>query len=406
MTIWIIEPHDPLIVRDGKPFGPNPGALANSLPFPFPSTTTGGVRTRAGLDGNGLFIQSKTNIDAVKKIKVRGPLLVEYDAPGGALQWMVPAPHDALLLPGSPDASGAKDAAGAEPEIKRLVPLDQLGDAMTNLDPALQPVGMPNPGKQDKDKPLQNPPRFWYWEHFETWLLHPDHLTEITWGELGHNGPQSERRIHVSIDPEKLAGKDGALFGTSGLEFSSGKPGKLSSAKQLALAVSVDSEVGEQMPTGFAGFAGERRIVNWRKSSSDFPSPTCPDELVEDILKHKACRLILLTPAYFSNGYMPADSDITRQGVTPRLTGIAVKRPEVVSGWDLAIGKPKPSHRLAPAGTVLFLKFDGDHDANALRAWIDDTWMKCVGDSAACNDGFGLAVLGTWSDTFEATQEG
>ena len=405
MTIWIIEPHDPLIVRDGKPFGPNPGALANSLPFPFPSTTTGGVRTRAGLNDNGVFDREK--IEIVKQITVRGPLLVEYDASEGALQWMAPAPYDALLLPGSPDASGAKDAADAKPKIKQLVPLNLSPvDAMTNLDPALQPVGMPNPGKQDKDKPLQNPPRFWYWKHFETWLLHPERLAEMTLGELGHHGPQRERRIHVSIDPEKLTGKDGALFGTSGLEFSSGKPDKLSSAKQLALAVSVDSEVGEQMPKGLAGFAGERRIVSWRKSSSDFPSPTCPDELVEDILEHKACRLILLTPAYFSNGYTPADSDITRQGVTPRLTGIAVKRPEVVSGWDLAIGKPKPSRRLAPAGTVLYFKFDGGEDANAIRAWIDDTWMMCVGDSAACNDGFGLAVLGTWPGKLETMQEG
>lgn len=404
MTIWIIEPHDPLIVRDGKPFGPNPGALANSLPFPFPSTTTGGVRTRAGLDDNGVFDRGK--IEIVKQITVRGPLLVEYDISEGALQWMAPAPHDALLLPGSPDASGAKDAAGAKPKIKQLEPLNLPIDAMTNLDPALQPVGMPNPDKQDKDKPLQNPPRFWYWEHFETWLLHPDHLTEITLSKLGHHGPQRERRIHVSIDYEKLTGKDGALFGTSGLEFSSGKPGKLSSAKQLALAVSVDSEVGERMQEDLAGFAGERRIVSWRKSSSDFPTPTCPSELVEEIHKHKACRLILMTPAYFSNGYTPAGSDVTRKGVTPRLTGIAVKRPEVVSGWDLDIRKPKPSRRLAPAGTVLFLKFDESDDANAIRAWIDDTWMKCVGDSAACNDGFGLAVLGAWFNTPETTQEG
>lgn len=404
MTIWIIEPHDPLIVRDGKPFGPNPGALANSLPFPFPSTTTGGVRTRAGLDDNGVFIQSKTNIDAVKKIKVRGPLLVEYDALEGALQWMVPAPHDALLLPGIPDASGAKDAADAKPKIKQLVPLNLPIDVMTNLDPALQPVGMPNPDKQDKDKPLQNPPRFWYWKHFETWLLHPERLAEMTLGELGHHGPQRERRIHVSIDPEKLTNKDGALFGTSGLEFSSGKPDKLSSAKQLALAVSVDSEVGEQMPKGLAGFAGERRIVSWRQSNQALP--TCPDELVENILKHKACRLILITPGYFSNGYTPAGSDVTRKGVTPHLTGIAVKRPEVVSGWDLAIRKPKPSRRLAPAGTVLFLKFDENTDETAIRDWIDDIWMKCVGDSAACNDGFGLAVLGILSETPETKQEG
>ena len=62
MTTWIIEPHDPLIFRDGRPFGPNPGARAKTLSFPFPSTTTGGVRTRAGLDKDkGTFITTREN---------------------------------------------------------------------------------------------------------------------------------------------------------------------------------------------------------------------------------------------------------------------------------------------------------------------------------------------------------
>src|SRR5438874_9559555 len=74
MTVWIIEPRDPLIVRDGRPFGPDPSARAVSLAFPFPSTITGGIRTRDGLK-NGVFDRSQ--IERVKKIKARGPLLVQ-----------------------------------------------------------------------------------------------------------------------------------------------------------------------------------------------------------------------------------------------------------------------------------------------------------------------------------------
>src|SRR5260370_11690658 len=99
MTVWIIEPHDPLIVRDGKPFGPNSGARASSLAFPFPSTTTGGLRTRAGLNTDGVFDRKKTS--DVKKINVRGPLLVQLksDTQDNRIEdWLVPAPLDALLL--------------------------------------------------------------------------------------------------------------------------------------------------------------------------------------------------------------------------------------------------------------------------------------------------------------------
>src|SRR6266700_6893568 len=118
---WIIEPHDPLIVRDGRPFGPDPSARAISLSFPFPSTTTGGVRTREGLKADGRFDVSQ--IERVKQIKVRGPLLVQV-APGEDKieRWLVRAPADALLL-----ESEKKDHV----LCKRLVPLKLYAGAET-----------------------------------------------------------------------------------------------------------------------------------------------------------------------------------------------------------------------------------------------------------------------------------
>src|SRR5258708_5539574 len=96
MTFWIIEPRDPLIVRDGRPFGPNPGARATTLPFPFPSTLVGALRHKAGLDPNGQF--DKNQITTVLKQGMRGPLLVELDANDTINNWLLPAPADALLL--------------------------------------------------------------------------------------------------------------------------------------------------------------------------------------------------------------------------------------------------------------------------------------------------------------------
>src|SRR3989440_10121049 len=103
MEIWLIEPHDPLIVRDGKPFGPNSGARASTLPFPFPSTTTGGIRSRAGMNNDGIF--DTNQISRVKTIKVRGPLLVQLLEDGNSItvnEWLVPAPADALLFETKP----------------------------------------------------------------------------------------------------------------------------------------------------------------------------------------------------------------------------------------------------------------------------------------------------------------
>src|SRR5262245_27015821 len=102
MRTWIIEPRDPLIVRDGRPFGPIPGARAASLGFPFPSATAGGVRTRYGLSRGEDFEdpQKKPSLIAtVRQLAVYGPLLVELKHDSGDIaRWFAPAPADALLL--------------------------------------------------------------------------------------------------------------------------------------------------------------------------------------------------------------------------------------------------------------------------------------------------------------------
>ena len=42
----LIEPRDPVIFRDGKPFAL--GLSARSIGFPMPSTVIGAIRTRCG----------------------------------------------------------------------------------------------------------------------------------------------------------------------------------------------------------------------------------------------------------------------------------------------------------------------------------------------------------------------
>ena len=113
----------------------------------------------------------------------------------------------------------------------------------------------------------------------------------------------------------------------------------------------------------------------------------------------------MLTPAYFEEGYHPRWllEESKNTGVNLDLKAIAIQRPQIVSGWDLAKPGPKPSRRLAPAGTVLFLELKGS-DA-AVGDWISKTWMQCISDGQEDrNDGFGLAVLGTWSGQLEAIQ--
>src|SRR5579884_3579895 len=131
MTVWILEPRDPLLVRDGRPFGPDPGARATSLPFPFPSTIAGGIRARAGVDENGIFQYTRDNRDALERLKqlpVRGPLLVQLTDDGVSGQWLVPAPGDAQLFPST--VGKAKDNTAL---VQQIVPLQLPEGAQTDL---------------------------------------------------------------------------------------------------------------------------------------------------------------------------------------------------------------------------------------------------------------------------------
>ncbi|MGB9180718.1 MAG: type III-B CRISPR module-associated protein Cmr3 [Pyrinomonadaceae bacterium] len=390
MKTWIIEPRDSLIVRDGRPFGLGAGMRATSLDFPFPSTTTGGVRTRAGLDAQGIF---DTNlISTVKGIGVKGPLLVELDNNGEICDWLMPAPSDALLMRVEGDDKKA--------EIKRLAPINVAPDLMnlSKVNSDLLPVGRLPEQNEQKQKPLDDAPRYWRWEKFNQWLIGAkDFPVELK--SLGHSGPEKDSRVHASINDSLTTGETGEnnLFQTRGLEFRRIlSEEKLKDTKRLALVVLVDDKARAQnVEEGIAPLGGERRLVVWRDDTNDKTNDIRRCPVKKEIAESGYCRLILLTPAFFKSGSYPEKLLQAQHGITPKLKAIAHNRYQVVSGWDFEIDKPKPTRRLVPSGAVLFLELDGDKGKR--EEWIEKTWLSCVSDTETENkDGFGLAMLGAW----------
>ncbi|GHO49660.1 type III-B CRISPR module-associated protein Cmr3 [Ktedonospora formicarum] len=390
MNIWLIEPHDPLIFRDGRPFGPTPGIIATSLPFPFPATIAGGVRSHAGKATDGVFTVEDDRLKKLKELSLRGPLLVEFsDEPGQEqhVRWLVPAPADAVLF----------ENKEKQCERVRLSPLSIPTTALTDLEDGLWPVG---PFIARFDKPMKTPPGYWYWEEFLVWLRNDDLSSRIVDpSRLGHSGPQREQRVHVGIDSERRTGRDGALFGTSGLEFAIKHNGQM---RRLGLAVSVDDTKGFNLLPGLGHLGGEKRIVSWHQSTQ--PWPECPKALIASILKHKRCRIILLTPTFFAQGYKPEEKFLAKNcSVHITLRSIAIQRPQIISGWDMANTCCKPTVRLAPAGTVLFLELNKDDKDEDIEEWIKQVWMQNLCENEQNEnkqmeyDGFGLSVLGTWS---------
>jgi CRISPR-associated protein Cmr3 len=379
MTFWLINPRDPLIFRDGRPFTAVPGSRATTIAFPFPSTIAGAIRTMAGTDAStGHF--DKNRISELLEKDIRGPLLIVLDNKGMVIDWLLPAPADAVLFKTQDISKGY---------LRALSPITMLSEIKTDL----QELNILGFMKIVKDKTYPNPPRFWYWKKFQKWLDTPKDY-EITLKNLGINGPIKDNRVHVSIDPETQTGLPGALFQTSGLEFTHVESNEdeltnLSKLHELGMLIEADFDLSHEI--GFLG--GERRIVQWQKTDSGFKS--CPEKIKQKILDQKRCRLILLTPGYFEAGYLPKRLQVVH-GLNATIEAAAIPRYQTVSGWDYKISKPKPTRRLTPAGSVYFLKLTKANEQQ-IEKFIDSTWMQNVSDEEqARRDGFGLAVLGTW----------
>jgi CRISPR-associated protein Cmr3 len=375
---WLLEPRDPIILRDGKPF--NAGDRAKTQSFPMPSSTAGATRTRAGKNERGVF--DSTAVVRVVEHSMVGPLLVETENQN-VTKWLMPIPADVLAL---------KSSSGDEVRLERLVPL-QLGSSdVTDLDTDIAPVGLTDVSETSKPAKL---PNYWYWDQYHQWLLG----NGVDIHSLGHDGPVNEYRMHVEIERASQTAAETRLFQTGGLEFARAsdvqKP--LSSSKQLALWLASDAEIREDL-SPIDSLGSERRMVMWQ-GGQDFPHKEIPPDILTKIVEDGACRVVLLTPGIFADGYKPSKDGYLlqeREGITARLEAIAVHRYQVISGWDYLTHSPKPTRRVVPAGTTFYLSFKGQNK-EAIEKWVRSVWFSNVSDAIRHrHDGFGLAVLGVW----------
>jgi CRISPR-associated protein Cmr3 len=312
-------------------------------------------------------------------------LLVKLKDDGQIDKFLLPSPADCLLLQKNDAQKFDKKA-----DFIRLFPIE-IPDVESNLNELLL-VGT-NQTKL-KGKPYSEL-KYWFWDKLENWLLKGGNSEGSEISNYGIGELKKDSRTHVAIN-ENFASDEGNLFQTRGLEFNYSDPKKaidLEKVKKLALVVFVDDANSKKLENKgkLAPLGGERRLVTWRKDKTQ-QIQTCPDEIKKRIVSEKHCRLMLLTPAYFTDGLPKSNNDYD-------VKAIACNRYQTVSGWDFDINQPKPTRRLLPAGSILFLDLQNNKD---IGSWIDKTWFSCISDKDAktnqdfAKDGFGLSVLGTW----------
>lgn len=397
-----VEPHDPMVLRDGRPFdrGIETANRARTLEWVHPSVMAGSVRTLLGklaMLPRERFSASWS--DRLKCVAVAGPLPVRSDVEGRWLLYL-PVPSDVLFYPVKDDAGSgnAREAIGAKLSgngsvlrVAALVPYEETQEgAGCDIPDNLWPICVVEDGK-----PV-NGPAFWSIDRMAHWLVDPGLIREIQIDDDRHylQHPESETRTHVSIDAKRQVAEDGMLFQTTGLDLRN-----WILSVQVLISNDRELEVACSHLPRMQSLGGERRLAIFIQDKEvDW---NIPEHLQQALAGAKWIRMVIITPALFSDGWRPGWLDENGEGDTPqakglrlRLRGATVTRWAPVSGWDLQAHGPKRTRRMVPAGSVYFFEvLSGDPGAYA-----GETWLRPVSDDEQDRlDGFGLAVWGIWN---------
>lgn len=385
-TMLEISCRDPIVCRDGRPFGAGQGNRMRSLGWPLPSVIAGSLRSTLGKSANREF--SIATAQDLLQVEVAGLF------PLAEGQMYLPAPQDCVV-------HHDQGPLRATPR-----PIERAGCDWPLV--GLQPVGLTEAQAPNDFKP-EEAPAWWPAERYAAWLVDND----IAFDDRFLLAPEIEDRTHVQLDPDAGAAEDGNLFTTAALPLSHlprhGARAEVTHSSRfatiaLAARVRANEWCGEAVAKldTLHPLGGERRLVHWKAAAETSAWP-CPQPVRAALASASRIRMVLVTPAVFGGGWKPGWMNEKLVGTPPgsnvtlRLVGVSIQRWRAVSGWSLANlpGQPrgpKPVKRIVPSGGVYFFE-----TVDGKASGLADRWLESVSDDEQDRrDGFGLAVWGVW----------
>ena len=385
-TMLEITCRDPIVSRDGRPFGAGQGNRMRSAGWLLPSVVAGSLRSTIGKAAQRDF--SRETSQALLHVEVAGVFPVAE----GLLY--LPAPEDCIVHPD-------RGPIRATPQ-----PMERGGCDWPVA--GLRPVLLPEEQVPEDFKPEEGP-SWWPADRLASWLVGDD--VALDHGFLV--APQVEERTHVQLDAGTGAADEGSFFTSAALPLTHlgrhGAPAGADFIERFAeIKLTARVRAGEWCGDAvakldiFHPLGGERRLVHW-KAAADARAWSCPQIVRAALATAGRVRMVLATPAIFREGWKPGWLDDQLIGSPPgasttlRLVSVNTQRWRAVSGWSLANlpGQPrgpKPVRRVVPAGGVYFFEI-----VEGTGAGLADHWLESVSDDEQDRrDGFGLAVWGVW----------
>ena len=401
---YFIDPVDVLFLRGNRLFG-DPGSFGESSMPPWPSVAAGAIRS-ALLAERGYDAAAFARGDVKHDKELGTPqrpgtfTMTGFDIArryhDGRVETVRVPPADLAIH----TVEGGLDVHRIAPNVSSRGILSSASTAYLAVLPEPQ-RGKPAPSR------LLNQSG-WIAYLLEREVAADRHLVPI--GDLW----ATDLRTGIAIDPVKRRAADHALFTSAAVaprkrehvmtahRPSDGAPWPFD-VGFLAEVAGVDLRKGEGVLTlRFGGDGRAARATRIEDSTSAAPNT---DELHRAIARAKRCRLILTTPGLFTGGWRPTgvtahgtDLRLNLHGVRGRLICAAVPRAEVVSGFDIAHGCPKPAQRVAPAGSVYWLD-ELEATPETLGALNDcGLWSDPEENPARRAEGFNRLTFAEWQD--------
>jgi len=358
-----ITPRDVWMFRDSKPFAAQAAFVARSLFPPTPQTMQGMLRTYY-LDANGIDLEAYGRGDLAAVID-----LIGHNAPKDGSQ-----AHLGKLRIAGPFVARRK----ADGQLERLfsAPLDLQYNAVEKKFRRLV---------VENTAPITDAFDGWFplsggqqgWGIVSGWLTESA-FTNYLKGDVDKITSQSvipddsvyqmEERPGLALDTDRRAHRDHHFYHAQFVRLAEGTG--------LLMGTSINLF---KSAFGSIAVGGESRFGDYHLLDKTPPSLHTS--------KNGNLRVVLLTPAYFSDGYQPK-TDWAKWVGAGKLASVALGKPQPISGWDVVKRQPKPLRHYLPAGSVLFFES---------ATWQDQPFTETPsGEPDFGAIGFGQVALGTW----------
>ncbi|MGI6209371.1 MAG: type III-B CRISPR module-associated protein Cmr3 [Anaerolineae bacterium] len=349
-----LEPVDVWLFRDGRPFNAGSDHRARSLFPPYPSVLQGAIRSHElvlkGVDLGcaNAIAQAVGTAEDYGRLRMRGPLIARRN--GNGLQRYFPVPADVRVL--------ADETT--EPLRVGTLPPGVVAGSRHRLPRLLFSQGQAE--KEGRGR--------WLSEADLEKALAGEAVTALTDRELYALEP----RIGIERDSTTRATVPEMLYEVEYVQPAEG------------VGLWVDVQGYEGWPAeGYMRIGGEGRAAHFRQTAALAWPGLDPTERLPDRF-----RVYFAAPAYFQEGWRPADWERFFQGQV-RLEAAALTGYETIGGYDWAQGKQKASRRFVPAGSVYYFSAPGP-------AWLRPDLTNQAITEWGGEIGFGRVIVVEWRD--------